>query len=95
MQAASAELTDLIIKEGGKPRKDAQVEVMRAIDGVHIAREELLSPTMNGRQIPMNKSPVSASRLAWTLREPIGPVLAISGTTCSVRHKRRHQQAAF
>ena len=81
MTKHSAELVQTIVNEGGKPRVDATVEVQRAIDGVHLAREEL--QTLVGRQIPLGKTAASAHRLAWTVREPIGPVVAVSGTRTS------------
>lgn len=66
----------LIAREGGKPLTDAIVETARAIDGVRNAAEELRS--FAGREIPMGLTPASTGRLAFTTREPIGVVVAIS-----------------
>ena len=66
----------LIAREGGKPLTDAIVETTRAIDGVRNAADELRN--FAGREIPMGLTPASAGRLAFTTREPIGVVAAIS-----------------
>lgn len=62
--------------EGGKPLLDSRVEVTRAIDGVRNAADCLR--TGSGREIPMNLNAASAKRLAFTRREPIGVVMAVS-----------------
>jgi acyl-CoA reductase-like NAD-dependent aldehyde dehydrogenase len=65
-----------IAPKGGKPLSDAIVEVGRAIDGVLNAAEELR--TFAGREIPMGLTPASTDRWAFTTKEPIGVVVAIS-----------------
>lgn len=65
-----------IAREGGKPLTDAIVEVTRAIDGLLCAADELR--TFAGREIPMGLTAASAKRWAFTTREPIGVVFAIS-----------------
>jgi acyl-CoA reductase-like NAD-dependent aldehyde dehydrogenase len=67
----------LIAQEGGKPLADAQVEVTRAIDGIHLAVKEL-SHVMRGEEIPMGLTKATENRLAFTTYEPIGVVMAIS-----------------
>lgn len=62
--------------EGGKPRRDTEVELDRAIDGVRNCAECIRSDS--GREIPMGMTPSSLNRLAMTSREPIGVVLAFS-----------------
>ncbi len=69
-------LRDLIAREGGKPFTDAAVEVTRAIDGLRNAAEELRN--FGGTEIPMGLTPASDGRWAFTIREPIGIVAAIS-----------------
>nr|MBV6629817.1 aldehyde dehydrogenase family protein [Oceanococcus sp. HetDA_MAG_MS8] len=76
MQAQADELAVEAAREGGKPLTDSQVEVQRAIDCARICTETLRSQA--GDMVPMNVSPSSAGRLALTLPEPIGPVLAVS-----------------
>lgn len=65
-----------IAREGGKPLPDAVVETNRAIDGVRNAAEELRN--FAGREIPMGLSAAAADRWAFTTKEPIGIVAAIS-----------------
>lgn len=65
-----------IAREGGKPLPDAIVEANRAVDGVYNAAEELRN--FAGREIPMGLSAAAADRWAFTTKEPIGIVAAIS-----------------
>lgn len=69
-------LLHIAICEGGKPYVDSKVEVSRAILGVETALVELKK--MAGAEIPMGLTEGSAGRWAFTIREPIGLVLAIS-----------------
>jgi acyl-CoA reductase-like NAD-dependent aldehyde dehydrogenase len=65
-----------IANEGGKPLIDARVEVERAIDGVKLAAGEL--GQLRGSEVPMDLTAAGAGRIAFTMREPIGPVVAVS-----------------
>jgi acyl-CoA reductase-like NAD-dependent aldehyde dehydrogenase len=76
MQAREAELAFQIANEGGKPLIDARVEVARAIDGVGLCVKELSH--LVGTEIPMDLTPAGAGRMAFTSREPIGVVVAVS-----------------
>src|SRR5579862_4646266 len=76
MEARRDHFSRLISREGGKPMTDAIVETARAIDGVRNAAEELRN--FAGREIPMGLTPGSTGRRAFTTREPIGVVVAIS-----------------
>ena len=76
MQTRFDELAMQIALEGGKPLVDARVEVTRAIDGVKLCAKELLYH--RGEEVPMDLTPSGAGRMAFTTREPIGPVVAIS-----------------
>jgi acyl-CoA reductase-like NAD-dependent aldehyde dehydrogenase len=69
-------LTRTAAQEGGKPWRDSEVEVHRAINGVQLAREEIARLT--GTQIPMGITASSMNRLAFTMREPIGVVASVS-----------------
>ena len=69
-------LAMLIATEGGKPLIDARVEVARAIDGVETCAHDLSN--IIGKQIPMGLTPASDNKLAFSIREPIGPVVAVS-----------------
>lgn len=63
-------------EEGGKPLLDSRVELARAVQGIREAAHSINQ--MIGREIPMNINAASRHRLAVTIREPIGPVVAIS-----------------
>ena len=76
MEKQVEELTHIAAEEGGKPYKDSKVEVLRAISGVKIAAAELYN--LRGEEIPMGMTAASVNRLAFTTREPIGVVFAIS-----------------
>jgi acyl-CoA reductase-like NAD-dependent aldehyde dehydrogenase len=66
----------LIAREGGKPLRDAHVEAERAVHGVELAAEAIAQ--LHGREIPMDLTEAGAGRLAFTRKEPIGPVVAVS-----------------
>jgi acyl-CoA reductase-like NAD-dependent aldehyde dehydrogenase len=66
----------LIAQEGGKPLTDARIEAIRAVDGLRNAAEEIRN--FAGREIPMGLTPASDGRWAFTTREPIGVVAAVS-----------------
>lgn len=70
------ELTKLATQEGGKPYQDSKVEVLRAINGVKIAAQTVSQ--LHGEQIPMGLTAASTNRIAFTTKEPIGVVVAIS-----------------
>lgn len=76
MQAQFEELAIEAAREGGKPLLDSRVEVARAIDGMKLCVEHLR--TNSGKEIPMNLNAASSGRLAFTTKEPIGVVVAIS-----------------
>jgi acyl-CoA reductase-like NAD-dependent aldehyde dehydrogenase len=76
VRAEAEDFALLIAREGGKPLRDARVEVARAINGIENAAEEI--GQLHGEEIPMGLSPASDARLAFTTKEPIGVVVAIS-----------------
>lgn len=76
MRARKEELAVEAAREGGKPLIDSRVEVDRAIDGVNLCIESLR--TKAGHGIPMGINSASAGRLAFTHKEPIGIVVAVS-----------------
>ncbi len=76
MSGQIEELTLLAASEGGKPYKDSKVEVIRAIDGVHLCVETLRSHA--GSVIPIGATKATTGRLAFTQKEPIGVVVAVS-----------------
>src|SRR5262249_27154068 len=76
MEARRVHFATQIAREGGKPYTDALVEVDRAIDGVRNAVDVLRNAA--GPGIPMGLTPASVNRRAFTFREPIGIVAAVS-----------------
>ncbi|PIW68931.1 MAG: aldehyde dehydrogenase [Ignavibacteriales bacterium CG12_big_fil_rev_8_21_14_0_65_30_8] len=70
------ELTKTAAHEGGKPYIDSKVEVLRAINGVKIAAEQIAQ--LKGEQIPLGLTKASVNRIAFTKREPIGVVASVS-----------------
>jgi acyl-CoA reductase-like NAD-dependent aldehyde dehydrogenase len=70
------ELAEQAAREGGKPLMDSLVEVQRGIEGVGVAIEEI--PQLTGREIAMGLNAASVGHAAFTFREPIGVVAAIS-----------------
>ncbi len=69
-------LAELATLEGGKPITDSIVEIKRGAEGVESCIEVLKSEA--GSVIPMNINEASSNRIAFTQKEPIGVVLAIS-----------------
>ena len=63
-------------EEGGKPLIDSRIELARAVQGIRDAANSLGQIT--GHEIPMNLTASSMNRMAFTTREPIGIVAAIS-----------------
>ncbi len=76
VNAEYEDFSRLIANEGGKPIRDARVEVTRAVDGIRIAVAEIQS--IHGTQIPMDMTAAGAGRKAFTIMEPIGVVVAVS-----------------
>ncbi|MBX9671010.1 MAG: aldehyde dehydrogenase family protein [Candidatus Obscuribacterales bacterium] len=72
----SEEIAQIIAREGGKPLKDARIEVSRASNTFAIASREALS--LDGEQLPMDVSAGNEKRVGIVIREPIGVVGAIT-----------------
>ncbi len=76
METQADELALLAASEGGKPLPDSIVEVTRAIDGVRLCVEVLRGEP--GSVIPIGTTPAAAGRVAFTTKEPVGVVVAVS-----------------
>ena len=76
LEANQERLIQQAVAEGGKPFLDTKAELLRAIDGVRVAIRTI--PQLLGREIPMNLNEASMGRMAYTFREPLGVVSAIS-----------------
>lgn len=76
MESQVEELTLLAASEGGKPYQDSKVEVIRAIDGVRLCIENLRAHS--GSVIPIGTTKATTGRVAFTQKEPVGVVVAVS-----------------
>ena len=76
VDAEHEDFSRLIANEGGKPIRDARVEVTRAVNGIHIAITEIKNS--KGVEIQMDLSAAGAGHEAFTILEPIGVVVAVS-----------------
>lgn len=76
IQSKVEELTILCASEGGKPYMDSKVEIQRAINGIEFAISYL--GALEGKEIAMGHTKSSENRVAYTFKEPIGVVAAIS-----------------
>ncbi|HEX4929097.1 MAG TPA: aldehyde dehydrogenase family protein, partial [Gaiellaceae bacterium] len=70
------EVAQTISAEAGKPLKAARVEASRAMSTFTMAAVE--ARKLTGETVPMDASQAGAGKLAFTLRQPIGIVAAIS-----------------
>ncbi|MBT5105767.1 MAG: aldehyde dehydrogenase family protein [Porticoccaceae bacterium] len=76
MKARFEDLAVIALSEGGKPLLDSRVEVTRAIDGVRNCIDLIRND--HGKELPMCINAASEGRLAFTHKEPIGVVAALS-----------------
>ena len=70
------DLSMTIAKEGGKPLTDARAEVTRAINTIETCA--MVALTIHGEEIRMDRTPSGENHTAFTIKQSIGPVLAIS-----------------
>src|SRR3954447_12278161 len=70
------EVARVISEGGGKPMKAARVEAMRAMSTYTFAAVE--ARKLAGEMVPMDAAQAGTGKLAFTLRQPIGIVGAIS-----------------
>jgi acyl-CoA reductase-like NAD-dependent aldehyde dehydrogenase len=76
IQERLEDFAQTIALEGGKPIKDARIEVSRAVGTFQIASEEALR--LDGEQITMDRQPGNEGRIGLILREPIGVIAGIT-----------------
>ncbi|NOX52450.1 MAG: aldehyde dehydrogenase family protein [Gammaproteobacteria bacterium] len=76
MIAQRSELAELAASEGGKPLVDSIVEVTRAIDSVKLCAQYLRQDA--GSVVPLAGTAAGQHHLAFTQKEPIGVVVAVS-----------------
>jgi acyl-CoA reductase-like NAD-dependent aldehyde dehydrogenase len=68
----------LIVREAGKPLRDARTEVDRAAMTFEVAAEEARRLPGSGEVLPLDLAAHGEGRFALTRRVPIGPIAAIS-----------------
>jgi acyl-CoA reductase-like NAD-dependent aldehyde dehydrogenase len=76
LAARRAEAARLIAQEAAKPLKYALTEVDRTVQTYKFAAEE--AKRLHGETIPLDASPGGEGRLAYTVREPLGVIGAIT-----------------
>jgi len=67
-----------LVREAGKPLRDARSEVDRAAMTFEVAAEEARRLPGSGEVVPMDLAPHGEGRFALTRRVPVGPIAAIS-----------------
>lgn len=72
------ELAKQAASEGGKPLMDSKIELSRAVVSLQSCVDYLRSADADGKRIPMGINEASANRVAFTVKEPGGVVLAFS-----------------
>jgi acyl-CoA reductase-like NAD-dependent aldehyde dehydrogenase len=70
------DLAKTIALEGGKPLKDARIEVARAANTFALASRE--AADLGGEQLPMDLTPGNEHRFGIVIREPLGVIAAIT-----------------
>src|SRR5574341_927962 len=76
IQKKKSEFTELLAQEAGKPFKDSQAEVERAIQTFQFAAEE--AKQIHGETVPLDAASGSEQRIGFYLRVPVGIVGAIT-----------------
>lgn len=76
MEQRHEELAIGAAAEGGKPLLDSRVEVSRAIDGLKLCVEAIRAE--QGHVVPVGGTAAGQHRIAFTQRQPIGVVVAVS-----------------
>ena len=72
----AAEVTANYIAETGFTRADAETELARAVGTLRLSAEEAIR--IAGEEVPVAATPGSENRLAFTIRVPVGVVVAIA-----------------
>jgi len=76
IQGKAEECARLIALEAAKPLKTARLEVERTIATYKFAAEE--AKRIQGETIPMDAAPGGENRIAYTIRQPLGVIAAIT-----------------
>lgn len=70
------DLSMTIAQEGGKPLTDARAEVTRAINTVETCA--MVALDIHGEEIRMDRTAKGENHIAFTIKQSVGPILAIS-----------------
>lgn len=76
LRQKQAEMAELLTQEVGKPIKEALAEVARAEQTLILSAEE--AKRLTGEMVPLAGAPGCGNRWAFTLRQPVGIVCAIT-----------------
>lgn len=76
LEARSGELATLLCREVGKTIREARGEVARAVQTFLLSAEE--ARRLAGEVVPFDGAPTGTDRFGFTLRVPVGIVVAIS-----------------
>lgn len=76
LEKRAEEFAQIISLEAGKPIKAARLEVVRSVQTFKFAAEE--AKRIGGESIPMDAAKGAEGKIAFTVREPIGVVGAIT-----------------
>lgn len=76
MEEHREEFISLLIAEGGKPRKNAEAETVRAIETIRICAEEAVR--IGGEVVPLDRTAPGMGRVGIVQRFPVGVVLGIT-----------------
>jgi acyl-CoA reductase-like NAD-dependent aldehyde dehydrogenase len=70
------EATAILVQEAAKPIRTARAEIERTVQTYKFAAEE--AKRIHGETIPLDAAPGGENRIAYTIREPLGVVAAIT-----------------
>jgi acyl-CoA reductase-like NAD-dependent aldehyde dehydrogenase len=76
MESRREEFIRLLIAEGGKPRRNAEGETLRAIETIRISAEEAVR--IGGEVISLDRTAAGSGRMGIIRRFPVGTVLGIT-----------------
>jgi acyl-CoA reductase-like NAD-dependent aldehyde dehydrogenase len=76
MAQRSGDFVDTIVADSGFTVVDAQREVSRAVETLHLCAEE--AKRLTGHMVPIEGAPGISGRIGFTLRKPLGVVCAIT-----------------
>jgi succinate-semialdehyde dehydrogenase/glutarate-semialdehyde dehydrogenase len=76
LQDDAAALIDGMIAEAGFTRSDAATELARGLETLRLSAEA--ARALKGDMVPFGGAPGGGSRIGFTVRVPVGPVLAVT-----------------